>query len=192
MFGTSILPPLPPAPLFLPLAHSLSLFHSLPHSLTPSLTRALAHSLTFLAHVRRWATEDPNPAAARAEHKRLVAEGEAGIARSLDPDFVQAVREMDEFEGKVEPRAPSPPPPQPEEEEQEEPRAKRARIEPPVEEKEEETKPQGLLSANAIDSLRYMASLRQQQTKTAPVVATKPVVNALGSLADYGSDEDSD
>ena len=49
----------------------------------------------------RWATEDPNPAAKRKEHKRLLTEGEKGIQVSLDPEFVQRVRELDELEGKV-------------------------------------------------------------------------------------------
>lgn len=52
-------------------------------------------------HWCRWATEDPNPAAKRKEHKRLLTEGEKGIQVSLDPEFVQRVRELDELEGKV-------------------------------------------------------------------------------------------
>jgi hypothetical protein len=39
-----------------------------------------------LRHCR--ATEDPNPAAKRKEHKRLLTEGEKGIQVSLDPEFV--------------------------------------------------------------------------------------------------------
>jgi hypothetical protein len=37
----------------------------------------------------------------RQEHKRLLTEGEKGIQVSLDPEFVQRVRELDELEGKV-------------------------------------------------------------------------------------------
>lgn len=62
-----------------------------------------ARSPTTLAP-RRWATEDPNPAAKRQEHARLLKEGESGIQVSLDPEFVQRVRELDELEGKVAPR----------------------------------------------------------------------------------------
>ncbi|KAK0566899.1 Pre-mRNA-splicing factor [Tilletia horrida] len=53
----------------------------------------------------------------------------------------------------------------------------------------------GLLSADALGGLQYLATLRQgqgQQTKSAPVgpAAAKPAATGLGSLAGYGSDSD--
>ncbi|BGP14295.1 hypothetical protein JCM10213_007732 [Rhodosporidiobolus nylandii] len=152
----------------------------------------------------RWATEDPNPAAARAEHERLLSQGEAGIAKSLDPEFVQRVRELDELEGVVDvaPREPTPEPQQPggpgvkrsreEIQAAEEGQAQRA-IEPPP-----ATLAGGILSAHAVDSLRFMAQLRQQKG-AAPAAAAAPAkaVQApkpagLGALADYGSDSEED
>ncbi|BGP54325.1 Pre-mRNA-splicing factor [Rhodotorula sphaerocarpa] len=85
----------------------------------------------------RWATEDPNPAAKRKEHARLLQEGEAGIQVSLDPEFVQRVRELDELEGKTAPRLEDgdesralPAPEEEEDGEGEGRQSKRARIEP--------------------------------------------------------------
>lgn len=150
-------------------------------------------------NVYRWATEDPNPTAKIAETAHLVAQGEAGIAKGLDPDFVQSVREMDELEGLVEPR-------QIEGGEQyhegDVRGQKRARIEPVqeggagveeivvVERAPAPAAPMGLLSANAVESLKFMASLRQQNGgKALPKVQPK-AVGGLGGLADYGSDSD--
>lgn len=146
----------------------------------------------------RWATEDPNPTAKIAETAHLVAQGEAGIAKGLDPDFVQSVREMDELEGLVEPR-------QIEGGDQyhegDVRGQKRARIEPAQGESRVEevvvaeqvpapAAPMGLLSANAVESLKFMATLRQQNGgKALPKVQPK-AVGGLGGLADYGSDSD--
>ena len=148
----------------------------------------------------RWATEDPNPTAKIAEHKHLVKTGQDGIAKALDPDFVQAVREMDEFEGLVEPRKREAieAPEAAQEEVDAGGRGKRARIEAPAPPAPapaaapapapEPTQPAGILSANAIDSLKYLASLNQQGTVK---VAPKPAApTGLGGLADYGSDSD--
>ncbi|KAM0754723.1 Pre-mRNA-splicing factor CWC2 [Meredithblackwellia eburnea MCA 4105] len=164
----------------------------------------------------RWATEDPNPAAKRAEHKYLVKKGEEGIARALDPAFVQSVREMDELDGLVEPRKFDP---DSEDYSGDVRSSKRARIEQPppptssstrdaVESTTQDstvatvpappppepTKPMGLLSANAIDSLKFMASLRQSASPTASIAPPKPAaaVSGLGGLADYGSDDEDD
>ncbi|KAK4704339.1 hypothetical protein P7C70_g1874, partial [Phenoliferia sp. Uapishka_3] len=158
----------------------------------------------------RWATEDPNPTAKVAEHAYLVKQGEAGIAKGLDPDFVQSVREMDELEGLVEPRTFDA---ESGDYEGDVRGAKRARIEqvpPPLPTGEtptatssapaaapvpsppvvEPTQQMGLLSANAIESLKFMASLRQATPPVPKAAAPKPV--GLGSLADYGSDDDSE
>ncbi|GAA6024751.1 hypothetical protein JCM10207_008885 [Rhodosporidiobolus poonsookiae] len=146
----------------------------------------------------RWATEDPNPAAAKAEHARLLKQGEAGIAKSLDPEFVQRIRELDELEGIAPPRERTPEPEQPEG-----PAVKRQRIEaPPTQEQEEQKQaPQpaaGILSAHAVDSLRFMAALREKRLqeagggKAAPAPAAKKATTGLGALAAYGSDDDSD
>ncbi|GAA5861232.1 hypothetical protein JCM8547_008527 [Rhodosporidiobolus lusitaniae] len=149
----------------------------------------------------RWATEDPNPAAARAEQQRLLALGEEGIAKALDPEFVQRVRELDELEGIVKPRGL----PEQEEEEEDEPAAKRARIEPPPPAQDAAQEnvaavpaqvptpaplASGILSAHAVDSLRFAAALREKRAAAAPPVPAKPA--GLGALAAYGSDDDSD
>lgn len=110
--------------------------------------------------------------------------GEAGIAKGLDPDFVQAIREMDELEGLVEPREPSPV------EQIEDRPNKRARIEAPLPPPEPPAAalPSGLLSANALDSLKFIAGLRTGgETKK---IAAKPAAVGLGALADYGSDSE--
>lgn len=152
----------------------------------------------------RWATEDPNPVAKVAERKYVQKKGEEGIAAALDPDFVQAVREMDEFEGIVEPRRPNAIEGQPEpaegdaEEEESGGRRKRQRIEappataaappPPAAQQKATPEPQGILSAHALDSLKYLASIKQQPAPLQQKAAPKPT--GLGGLADYGSDSD--
>ncbi|GAA5913052.1 active spliceosome conformation promoter CWC2 [Sporobolomyces salmoneus] len=152
----------------------------------------------------RWATEDPNPAAKRSELQRLKDQGAEGISKALDPEFVQRVRELDELEGLVEPRQDE------DDEVQEEGEgrgAKRARIEqepnqpqpplpleappPPA----SSTLKNGILSADAVGSLQFMASLRAQKgTGPVPIEAKKTTTTGggLGGLAAYGSDDDSD
>lgn len=112
---------------------------------------------------------------------------------------------MDELEGIVEPRALT----SGDYEEGDVRGAKRARIDAPapgpavggagaVEEVQRveapapvpPTQPMGLLSANAIDSLKFMASLRQAAPAPAPKPAPAAAPSGLGSLADYGSDDD--
>ncbi|CAD6564684.1 MAG: Pre-mRNA-splicing factor [Cyphobasidiales sp. Tagirdzhanova-0007] len=122
----------------------------------------------------RWATEDPNPTAKVYEYDRLVEMGMKGIGSKLTPEFVAAVRKMDELEGLVEPlgeqvdpddvRAVGGPP-------------KRLHIEngltaakktkiaaPPT------APAKGLLSGSAMDSLRKAAALRRaKQQKAVPI-----------------------
>lgn len=57
---------------------------------------------------------------------------------------------------------------------------------------EEEVKGVGLLSANAVQSLKFMASLRQNAPPAVKKVPVPVVSNGLSGLAGYGSDEDSD
>ncbi|SCV74204.1 BQ2448_6636 [Microbotryum intermedium] len=156
----------------------------------------------------RWATEDPNPAAKRRNRRELEKAGEAGIAATLDPEFVRRVRELDELEGLVEPLQAEVPEIEAAQEEQEDGDGgdevrhnKRARIEAPPastgtqNSENEPIKAGGILSANAIDSLKYIASLRQAAagTASAPAKAAPPKpTNALGGLAAYGSDDESD
>ncbi|SCZ98914.1 BZ3500_MvSof-1268-A1-R1_Chr3-1g05705 [Microbotryum saponariae] len=153
----------------------------------------------------RWATEDPNPAAKRRNRRELEQAGEDGIAATLDPEFVRRVRELDELEGLVEPL----PAEMPEiaaardeepDEEEEGRQNKRARIEAPPTPTtgtqngaHDAVKAGGILSANAIDSLKYIASLRQATAAPTSKTAAPPTpANALGGLAAYGSDEESD
>lgn len=183
----------------------------------------------------RWATEDPNPAAKRSELKRLKEQGADGIAKVLDPGFVQRVRELDELEGLVEPRLPES---DRGDQDGQERGAKRARIEsgPTHDDNEQERtrtvspRPQpplpleappppssssssssrlssnplksGILSADAVGSLHFMASLRAQKPPPTTggngsvsgslAAATSNGGGGLGGLAAYGSDDDSD
>ncbi|GAA5829271.1 hypothetical protein JCM3766R1_001042 [Sporobolomyces carnicolor] len=167
----------------------------------------------------RWATEDPNPAAKRSELKRLKEQGAEGIAKALDPEFVQRVRELDELEGLVEPRQDAAN--DDNDDDGNERGAKRARIEPgpqdeagqqqqsppppplPLETAPTQSLKGGILSADAVGSLQFMASLRAQRGGGGGAGATlvsaeakKPTTTAgnggLGGLAAYGSDDDSD
>ncbi|GAA5839068.1 hypothetical protein JCM5353_008722 [Sporobolomyces roseus] len=157
----------------------------------------------------RWATEDPNPTAKRSELVRLKEQGEAGIANALDPEFVQRIRELDELEGIVPPQEDA------EEgvEEEGQGREKRARIDAPPQQEREEVQPplpieapppaiaaakSGILSADAVGSLQFMASLKARGGGggggPVKVAAEQPkkTMGGLGGLAAYGSDDDSD
>ena len=157
----------------------------------------------------RWATEDPNPAAIRAEQRRLNKLGQDGVAASLDPTFVEAVRQLDELEGRIAPREQSPPPQiQAVEAEADggdegDGRAtKRLRLDapaqasapaPPLPMKEVKG---GLLGASTLRNLRVLAEMGRGvagpgavQVKVAPPPPLAKV-GGLGGLADYGSDSD--
>jgi len=129
----------------------------------------------------RWATEDPNPRAKVYEYRRLVNIGQQGIASKLTPEFVAAVRRMDELEGLVEPL------PDNGDEGQDVrqlPSNKRAQIEGPdaqngdgqAKKAKVEAPPshaKGLLSGSAMDSLKKAAALRKaKQQKAAAAAAT--------------------
>jgi len=150
----------------------------------------------------RWATEDPNPTSKIAEKRRLEEIGQAAIRARMDPrvvDAMQAVRALEEGreyhadEDLVggDPGAGV-----------DGPEGKRRRIEGPEGAEElsesqqpELAKPQGLLSAETLESLRYFSVLRQQNgTAPAPAPAPshkvqRPAASGLG-LGDYGSDDD--
>jgi hypothetical protein len=148
----------------------------------------------------RWATEDPNPVAKVRESKRLDELGAEGVAAKLTPEFVRQVRQLDELDGLVEPL------PEEDEEEEEaeggEGRArKRARIEngdgnqqagegtaPQPSQPQQQQQQTGLLSAHALDSLKLVAKLKQQQqSKTGSSSAAS---GGLAGLASYGSDDE--
>ncbi|KAG8678345.1 Pre-mRNA-splicing factor [Ceratobasidium sp. 394] len=131
----------------------------------------------------RWATEDPNPTSKIAEKRRLEEIGSVAIANKLDPRMVDAVRHIRALEDEeAVPEPPSPP-------------EKRQRLIEPEPEPEPEEPPQtGLLSAQTLEGLKYLAEMRRRQEAA---VQSKVVSNAapprpagLGGLGGYGSDED--
>ncbi|KAI0248899.1 hypothetical protein BJV78DRAFT_1232358 [Lactifluus subvellereus] len=154
----------------------------------------------------RWATEDPNPTSKVAEKRRLEEIGQAAIRARMDPrvvDAMQAVRALEEgrdyhsdegfADGDVEVELDGP-------------EGKRRRIEgpeteepvvmeePPEPQEPVPAGPQGLLSAETLESLRHFAGLRRYNggvsvnTPAAPAAAQRPVAG-LG-LGDYGSDDE--
>ena len=156
----------------------------------------------------RWATEDPNPTSKVAEKRRLEEIGQAAIRARMDPrvvDAMQAVRALEEGrdyhadDGYADEDV---------EVESDGPEGKRRRIEGP--ESEEPTVmeelpesresvppgPQGLLSTETLESLRYFSELRRRNGP-APTDAPPPparVQRPAGGLglADYGSDDEED
>lgn len=153
----------------------------------------------------RWATEDPNPTSKVAEKRRLEEIGQAAIRAKMDPrvvDAMQAVRALEEGReyhaddgfGDVDMEV---------EGDVGGPEGKRRRIEgpetgdPEVAEEPQEPKtegPQGLLSADTLQSLRYFSELRRRNGAVpapAPAAPAKvqPIAAGLG-LGDYGSDDE--
>lgn len=141
----------------------------------------------------RWATEDPNPTSKVAEKRRLEDMGREAIQARMDPRIVDAVRSIRALEEGVEL--------EPEEEmpEEEERGAKRPRLieeshvspsPPPQQEPEQKT---GILSADAMEGLKYFAEIRRKTgLGSAPpprAVAAPPPSGGLG-LGDYASDEE--
>jgi hypothetical protein len=149
----------------------------------------------------RWATEDPNPTSKIAEKRRLEDIGQAAIRARIDPrvvDAMQAVRALEEGRDyhadedfiDEDPDAGV-----------DGPEGKRRRVEGPETEEPAEPQgpelanPQGLLSAETLESLRYFSELRQQndtvpaRTAAPTAKAQRPAAAGLG-LGDYGSDDD--
>ncbi|KAF8699151.1 Torus domain, partial [Rhizoctonia solani] len=134
----------------------------------------------------RWATEDPNPQSKLAEKRRLEDIGSAAIANKLDPRMVDAVRHiraLEDEEAVPEPASP--------------PEKRQKLIEPegePELEPEPEPEPSGILSAQTLEGIRYLAEVRRQQEKSLQTkpITTRPTQTGLGGLGGYASDEDDD
>lgn len=152
----------------------------------------------------RWATEDPNPTQKVAEKRRLEDLGQEAIRSRMDPRIVDAMRavraleEGDVLDDEAEPA-------------EEQNRNKRRRFEiedgdgisdddgvaSPSSMAEQSTpQPQGLLSAGAMEGLKYFAEIRKkngvappQSSLRGPPTQPQSLSGGLG-LADYGSDED--
>ncbi|KAF9260042.1 hypothetical protein L218DRAFT_1079572 [Marasmius fiardii PR-910] len=151
----------------------------------------------------RWATEDPNPVSKVKERERLEELGQKAIRENMDTRVVDAMRSiraleegdtvaedgylLEDGEGEAE---------SDNEEDDEEPAPKRRRLDngdsvsPP---QNESPKPQGLLSADAMEGLKYFAEIRKKNGLAAPVTRPKPApppVTGGLNLGDYGSDEE--
>lgn len=150
----------------------------------------------------RWATEDPNPTSKVEERERLEQIGREAIQSKMDPrivDAVRAIRALEDGEVLDDGDAVQ------DSEENGRP-AKRRKLEledvpqgsataEPDPEPEEEPQPQrtGLLSADALEGLKYFAEIRKRNAMAVPVVRVAPPpklpTEGLG-LADYGSDDE--
>lgn len=139
--------------------------------------------------VFRWATGDPNPVAKAAEKRRLEEVGQQAIANKIDPRIIDAMRHIRALEDEEEvPLAL---------EEEEGRQAKRLRLEAEatadeeqIEEEEPEEEPvpkSGLLSADTLEGMKHFAEIRKRQQATSK---PPPPKTGLGTLGDYGSDED--
>ena len=149
----------------------------------------------------RWATEDPNPTSKVAEKRRLEEIGQAAIRARMDPRVVDAMQSVRALEEGREYHAEDGFGDMDQEADVGGPEGKRRRIEGPetdelevVEEPSAAEGPQGLLSAETLESLRYFSELRRRNgaapTSTpAPAVKVQPIAAGLG-LGDYGSDEE--
>jgi len=147
----------------------------------------------------RWATEDPNPVSKVSEKRRLEDMGREAIQARMDPRIIDAVRSIraledgDVLDAEEQPGA---------EEDDGAPEAKRRRFEmedtaepEPEPEDQQPPQPQGLLSADTLEGLKYFAEIRKRNgllpSGVKPTAAPRPPPAGLG-LAGYGSDEDSD
>jgi hypothetical protein len=151
----------------------------------------------------RWATEDPNPTSKVAEKRRLEEIGQAAIKARMDPRVVDAMQSVRALEEGREYHAEDDLMDEDLEAGDDGPEGKRRRIEMPetddpegMEEPSEpqEQKPQGLLNAETLESLRYFSELRRQNGAApvpAPAPSTKVQRPAAGlGLGDYGSDDE--
>ena len=151
----------------------------------------------------RWATEDPNPTSKVAEKRRLEEIGQAAIRARMDPRVVDAMQAVRALEDGREYQAEDSYMDEDLEAEGDGPEGKRRRIEMPetedlegMEEPSEpqEQRPQGLLNAETLESLRYFSELRRQNG-AAPAPAPAPSTKvqrpaAVLGLGDYGSDDE--
>ena len=141
----------------------------------------------------RWATEDPNPVQKVAEKRRLEEMGQEAIKARMDPRVVDAMRavraledgdvldedglEVQEVDVELD---------------ENDHAAKRRRIDvednsPPPSPPEEPPQPTGILSAGALEGLKYFAEIKKRNGGAQPRAAPQPLKSGLG-LADYGSD----
>jgi hypothetical protein len=155
----------------------------------------------------RWATEDPNPTSKVAEKRRLEEIGQAAIRARMDPRVVDAMQAVRALEEGREYHANDDIGDEELEVGIDEPEGKRRRIEGPENSEEPEEmeelsepqelepeRPQGLLSAETLESLRYFSEIRQQKGAApaplpAPAAKAQRPVEGLG-LGDYGSDDE--
>lgn len=151
----------------------------------------------------RWATEDPNPTSKVAEKRRLEEIGQAAIRARMDPRVVDAMQAVRALEDGREYQAEDSYMDEDLEAEGDGPEGKRRRIEMPETEDPEgmeepsepqEQRPQGLLNAETLESLRYFSELRRQNG-AAPAPAPAPSTKvqrpaAVLGLGDYGSDDE--
>ena len=156
----------------------------------------------------RWATEDPNPTSKIAEKRRLEEIGQAAIRARMDPRVVDAMQSVRALEEGREYHADDGVEDMDQEEDMVGPEGKRRRIEGPstdepesVEEPPEAQEPkadgpQGLLSSETLESLRYFSELRRRNgtapgSTPAPAAPARvqPIAAGLG-LGDYGSDDE--
>ena len=128
----------------------------------------------------RWATEDPNPVTKVIEKRRLEDMGQEAIRERMDPRIVDAMRAVRALEdGDVL-----------EEEDDPAPDAKRRRIEythdeeqegdeddelpsPPQAQSEAPPQARGLLTADAMEGLKYFAEIRKRNGATLAVPSQK-------------------
>lgn len=142
----------------------------------------------------RWATEDPNPTSKVLEKRRLETMGQEVIRSKMDPRIVDAMRTiraledgdvLDE-EGNVV---------QDDGDDSGEPESKRRRLDveapsPSPPPSEAPSKPVGLLSADAMEGLKYFAEIRQQNGASFVQPRSAPTAPIGLNLAGYGSDDE--
>ncbi|KAI0636018.1 hypothetical protein C8Q77DRAFT_1071877 [Trametes polyzona] len=143
----------------------------------------------------RWATEDPNPTSKVAEKRRLEEMGREAIQAKMDPRIVDAVRAVRALEEGVE---------LDDEVEEDGRESKRQRlIEEPPETAQEASPPApqeqpqpstGILSADALEGLKYFAEIRKKNglgpAAPPPKAAAAPPPPAGLGLGDYASDDE--
>ena len=150
----------------------------------------------------RWATEDPNPTSKVAEKRRLEEIGQAAIRARMDPRVVDAMQSVRALEEGREYHMDEGIEDMDQEEDVGGPDGKRRRIEGPETDEVEEPPeaqepktegPQGLLSSETLESLRYFSELRRRNGAApapAPAPAKVQPMPAGLVLGDYGSDDE--
>ncbi|KAI6168178.1 hypothetical protein EDD17DRAFT_1532429 [Pisolithus thermaeus] len=143
----------------------------------------------------RWATEDPNPVSKEQEKRWLEEQGQEAIKARMDPHIVRAMRavraleegdtlddegEVLEADGEVS---------------EDGPHAKRRKLDltPPNVQRSESPKPQGLLSSDTLEGLKYFAEIRRQHGGNASIAPFNPQPNRTSAglgLAEYGSEDE--